>query len=209
MKFAGFDGVIFQGAAKRWVYLYLHDGVAELRDAAHLLGKDTWETEEMLKKEIGEPQVSVSCIGPAGENLVKYACICSDRGHIASSNGVGAVAGSKKIKAIVVHGNAVVPIHDKARFTAAVKDWHEQNKTTMWGMMIPSMGTNAQYCASNEMGFLAIKNLTANSLPGRPPSSMETNCGPTTRGNPIPAMPAGSPIATRSSLSPGPTKVRL
>ena len=165
MKFAGFDGVIFQGAAKRWVYLYLHDGVAELRDAAHLLGKDTWETEEMLQKEIGKPQVSVSCIGPAGENLVKYAGICSDKGHIASSNGVGAVAGSKKIKAIVVHGNAVVPIHDKPRFTAAVKDWNEQNKTTMWGMMIPPMGTNAQYGASNEMGFLAIKNLTANSFP--------------------------------------------
>jgi aldehyde:ferredoxin oxidoreductase len=165
MKFAGFDGVILQGAARRWVYLYLHDGVAELRDAAHLLGKDTWETEEMLKKEIGAPQVSVSCIGPAGENLVKYAGICSDRGHIASSNGVGAVAGSKKLKAIVAHGNAIVPIHDKERFTAAVKDWWEQNKTTMWGMMIPPMGTNAQFSASHDMGFLAIKNLTAHAFP--------------------------------------------
>jgi aldehyde:ferredoxin oxidoreductase len=165
MKFAGFDGVIFQGAAKRWVYLYLHDGVAELRDATHLLGKDTWETEEMLKKEIGQPQVSVSCIGPAGENLVKYACICSDSGHVASSNGVGAVAGSKKIKAIVAHGKGVVPIHDKERFTAAVKDWHEQNKTTLWGSMIPSMGTNAQYGASSAMGFLAIRNLTSSSFP--------------------------------------------
>jgi aldehyde:ferredoxin oxidoreductase len=164
MKFAGFDGVIFQGAAKRWVYLYLHDGVAELRDAAHLLGKDTWETEEMLKKEIGAPQVSVSCIGPAGENLVKYAGICSDRGHIASSNGVGAVAGSKKLKAIVVHGKAAVPIHDKPRFTAAVKDWHEQNQTTLWGTMIPSMGTNAQFSAGHDMGFLAIKNLTAHAF---------------------------------------------
>ncbi len=165
MKFAGFDGVIFQGAAKRWVYLYLHDGVAELRDAAHLLGKDSWETEEILKKEIGQSQASVSCIGPAGENLVKYACICSDRGHIAASNGVGAVAGSKKIKAIVAHGNAVVPIHDKERFKAAIKDWHEQNKTSMWGMMIPPMGTNAQYGASAAMGFLAIKNGTAYSFP--------------------------------------------
>ena len=165
MKFAGFDGVIFQGAARRWVYLYLHDGVAELRDAAHLLGKDTWETEEMLKKEIGEPKVSVSCIGPAGENLVKYAGICSDRGHIASSNGVGAVAGSKKLKAIVAHGKGIVPIHDKERFTAAVKDWHEQNKTTLWGTMIPPLGTNAQFSAAHDMGYLPIKNFTAHVFP--------------------------------------------
>jgi len=168
MKFAGFDGVIFQGAARRWVYLYLHDGVAELRDAAHLLGKDTWETEEMLKKEIGAPQVSVSCIGPAGENLVKYAGICSDRGHIASSNGVGAVAGSKKLKAIVAHGNAIVPIHDKSKFTAAVKDWHEQNQTTLWGTMIPALGTNAQFSAGHDMGFLPVKNLTSNTFPDHP-----------------------------------------
>ena len=57
LKFAGYDAIIVQGAAKRWVYLYIHDGVAELRDAAHLLGKDTWETEDILKKEIGESQV--------------------------------------------------------------------------------------------------------------------------------------------------------
>lgn len=168
MKFAGFDGVIFQGAARRWVYLYLHDGVAELRDAAHLLGRDTWETEEMLQKEIGEPKVSVSCIGPAGENLVKYAGICSDRGHICSSNGCGAVAGSKKLKAIVAHGNAVVSIHDKSRFTAAVKDWHEQNQTTLWGTMIPSLGTNAQFSAGHDMGFLPVKNLTSNTFPDHP-----------------------------------------
>ena len=168
LKFAGYDAVIFQGAAKRWVYLYIHDGVAELRDAAHLLDRDTWDTEEMLKKEIGEPQVSVSCIGPAGENLVKYAGICSDRGHIASTNGCGAVMGSKKLKAIAVHGKAAVPINDKSRFTAAVKDWWEQNKTTLWGLMIPSMGTNAQYSATHDLGFLAIKNLTANIFPDHP-----------------------------------------
>ena len=168
LKFAGYDAVIFQGAAKRWVYLYIHDGIAELRGAAHLLGRDTWETEEMLKKEIGKPQVGVSCIGPAGENLVKYACICSDRGHIASSNGCGAVMGSKKLKAIAVHGKAAVPVHDKSRFTALVKDWHEQNKTTLWGMMIPAMGSNAQYSATHALGFLAIKNLTAHTFPEHP-----------------------------------------
>ena len=82
--------------------------------------------------------------------------------------GVGAVASSKKLKAIVVHGKGVVPIHDKGRFTAAVKDWHEQNKTTLWGMMLPAMGSNAQYSASHDMGFLAIKNGTSHSFPEHP-----------------------------------------
>jgi len=166
LKFAGFDGVIIQGTAKKWVYLYIHDGVAELRDAAHLLGKDTWDTEEMLQKEIGDPHVSASCIGPAGENLVKYAAICSDRGHVCSTNGCGAVMGSKKLKAIAVHGRSgVVPIHDKDKFTALVKTWWEEDETSMWGFLIPAVGTNGQYSSCQEGGFLPVKNLTSNTFP--------------------------------------------
>jgi len=168
LKFAGYDAVVVQGVAKRWVYLYIHDGIAELRDAAHLLGRDTWETDEIFKKELGDTKVSVSCIGPAGENLVKYASICCDKGHVASSNGCGAVMGSKKLKAIAVHGKATVPIHDKQRFTALVKEWHEQNKTTLWGTVIPTMGTNGQFSATHDLGFLAVKNLTANVFPDHP-----------------------------------------
>ena len=168
LKFAGYDCVIAQGAAKRWVYLYLHDGVAELRDAAHLLGRDTWETEDMLKKEIGERQLSVSCIGPAGESLVKYAAICADKGHVASTNGCGAVMGSKKLKAIAVHGKAAVPINDKRKFTALVKDWWDQSYASMFGMLIPSLGTAGYYSVSHEMGWLPVKNLTANVFPDHP-----------------------------------------
>ena len=160
LKFAGYDAVIVQGAAKRWVYLYIHDGVAELRDATHLLGKDTWETQELLPKEVGERQASVSCIGPAGENMVRYACICNDRGHVASTNGCGAVMGSKKLKAIVVHGKAAVPIHDKAKFSALIKEWWKQDDDTIWGMLIPTMGTSGQLTASASMGMAPVKNLT-------------------------------------------------
>ncbi len=165
LKFAGYDTIIFQGAAKNWVYLYIHDGTAEIRDASHLVGMDSWDTEAKLKEEIGEKKVSVSCIGTAGENLVKYACICSDRGHVAASNGCGAVMGSKKIKAIVVHGNAKVPIHDKESFNADVKAWWQELETTLWGMMIPPMGTSCQYSASHDIGFLAVRNYTASIFP--------------------------------------------
>ena len=161
LKSAGYDAIIVQGAAKRWVYLHIHDGVAELRDAAHLLGKDTWETEELLKKELGEKQSDVSCIGPAGENLVKYAAICTDRGHVNSTNGCGAVMGSKKLKAIVAHGKIPVPIHDKARFSALVKQWWEESEQTIWGMLIPAMGTNGQVAPSAAMNILPVKNYTS------------------------------------------------
>lgn len=91
MKFSGFDGVIVQGVAQRPIYLYLHDGTAELRDAKHLMGKDTWETEELIKKELGkgEREVSVQSIGPAGENRVRMAGIVGDKGHIVAHGGPG------------------------------------------------------------------------------------------------------------------------
>ena len=74
LKFAGFDGIVIQGRAKKWLYLFIHEDSAELRDAEALRGKDTWETEETIKQSIGK-QCSVYAIGPGGENLVRFACI--------------------------------------------------------------------------------------------------------------------------------------
>jgi aldehyde:ferredoxin oxidoreductase len=166
LKFAGYDAIIVKGAAKRWVYLYVHDGVAELRDASQFLGKDAWETEDALLKEVGENKASVSCIGPAGENLVKLACVCSDKGHVASSNGCGAVMGSKKLKAIVVHGKKTVPIFDQEKFNGFVKDWwNEANTTTIWGMIIPALGSSGSFSASYSMGVVPIKNYTSYDFP--------------------------------------------
>lgn len=165
LKFAGYDAIIVQGAAERWLYLYLHDGVAELRNAGHLIGKDTWETQELLSQEVGNGKVSVSCIGPAGENMVKYACICCDKGHVASTNGCGAVMGSKKLKAVVVHGKSSVPLHDKARFTDLTKQWWEETSATAWGMLIPVLGTNGQLSATYDMGMAPIRNLTGYEWP--------------------------------------------
>src|SRR3990172_2086386 len=77
MKCSGYDGIVIQGAAKRWLYLHLHDGTAELRDASHLVGKDVFDTEDAIKKELGYTLrgATVYGIGPAGENLVKFAAI--------------------------------------------------------------------------------------------------------------------------------------
>jgi len=118
MKFSGYDAVVFHGMAKRWVYLYMHDGKAELRDARQLIGKNTWETEDEIKAELGyrEKEASVFCIGPAGENLVKFAGIFGDKDHAAGHNGVGAVMGSKKLKAFcAVRGRTSLKVADPAR----------------------------------------------------------------------------------------------
>src|SRR4030042_4013189 len=82
LKFAGIDGFLIQGAAPHWVYLFIHDGKAEIRDARHLQGKGTFESEEILRKELGlGHRGSIQCIGPAGENLVRFAMISGDGGQ--------------------------------------------------------------------------------------------------------------------------------
>lgn len=131
MRLSGYDYIIVQGASPEWVYLYIHDGVAELRDARHLINKDIRETGEALRKELGREKghASVLAIGPAGENLVKFALISVDIGHVAAHNGVGAVMGSKKLKAIVAdRGRAAIPLKDKEGFTMVVKEMRDAIK---------------------------------------------------------------------------------
>jgi len=111
LKFAGYDGVFFNGIADKPVYLFIDNGKAELRDASHLWGKDTYETEDMLKAELGD-EVEAICIGPAGEKLSLISCIITNRGAAAGRSGLGAVMGSKKLKAVAARGNQKVPMVD-------------------------------------------------------------------------------------------------
>jgi hypothetical protein len=97
LKYSGYDAIVMQGQARKLSYLYINDDVVEVRDAAHLAGKDTWETQEALETEHGLAghRLSVYSIGPAGENLVRFAAIQGDYGHVASKNGCGAVMGRR------------------------------------------------------------------------------------------------------------------
>lgn len=128
LKLCGFDAIVIQGRAAGWVYLRIHDGGAELRDASWLVGKDTWETSEFLKTEYGrsEKGMSVASVGPAGEHLVKFASIFFDRGHTASKDGVGAVMGSKRLKAIAVDRGTEQPsLKDKKGYHTVARQFHE------------------------------------------------------------------------------------
>ncbi|MDP3063075.1 MAG: aldehyde ferredoxin oxidoreductase family protein [Chloroflexota bacterium] len=109
LKFAGYDGVLLNGASKKAVYILIEDGVASLHDAADLWGKDSNETEDILKARHGRG-TEVACIGVAGEKLSLISCIMNDKGRAAGRSGVGAVMGSKKVKAIAVKGKMEVPM---------------------------------------------------------------------------------------------------
>ncbi len=129
LRFCGYDGIILQGCAKRWVYLHIHDGGVELKDAAHLLGKDTWESCDRIKRELGKRErgMSVVSIGPAGENLVKFAAPVFDKDHVPGRNGSGAVMGSKRLKAIAVaRGKARPPLYDKEGVSNVAKRFNAE-----------------------------------------------------------------------------------
>jgi aldehyde:ferredoxin oxidoreductase len=163
LKFSGFDGVVVQGKAKKWLYLHIHDGTAELLDAGHLQGKDTWETEDTIKQGISR-QCSVFSIGPAGENLVRFACICGDRGHVVSHNGLGAVMGSKKLKAIVAErGRKKVPIAQPDQMSKAAEALY-QNAVEVDPNM-GAWGTAWIYPKMVTWGMLPIKNYTTSIWP--------------------------------------------
>ena len=111
LKFAGYDAVFFTGISDKPVYLFINNGKAELRDAAHLWGKDTYQTEGMLKSELGK-DVEVACIGQSGENISLISAVIN-RGRTAARSGLGAVMGSKRLKAVVAKGKMTVPVADE------------------------------------------------------------------------------------------------
>ncbi len=114
LKFAGYDGIFFTGISDKPTYLFINNGKAELRDAAHLWGKDSFETEDILKSELGR-DAEVCCIGQSGENLSLIAAVMNNKGRAAGRSGLGAVMGAKKLKAIAVAGNMKIPIADEKR----------------------------------------------------------------------------------------------
>jgi aldehyde:ferredoxin oxidoreductase len=167
LKSCGYDAIVIKGVAKEWSYLFISEDTIELRDASHLLGKDTQDTQESLKEEIGKKRgISVYCIGPAGENRVRFSVIMGDGTHTASKGGVGAVMGAKKLKAIVVCRGKVRPnIFDRPRLVEIAKDLHEKATVTFLNGSRHKYGTNGTFSRLHEVGALPVKNYTTNIFP--------------------------------------------
>ena len=167
-KMAGWDMVIFEGKSAKPVFLYVNDDFAELRDASHLWGKSVWETEEIIKKGLQDPLTRVSSIGKAGENGVLFAAVVNDLHRAAGRSGVGAVMGSKNLKAIAVRGTkGVGNLRDPKAFMAAVKAGKKvlaENGVT--GTGLPAMGTQVLMSVINEVGGLPTRNHQDNQFEG-------------------------------------------
>lgn len=128
LKRAGYDAVIFKGKAEKPVYVWIDDDSVQIMDASHLWGKSPQETEDIIKEELGDFYIRVAAIGPAGEKLVRIACIINEKSRAAGRTGLGAVMGSKNLKAIAVRGTRDVGIAKPEQFLEFVKEFHERMK---------------------------------------------------------------------------------
>ncbi|MBI2865120.1 MAG: aldehyde ferredoxin oxidoreductase family protein [Chloroflexi bacterium] len=156
MKFAGFDAVFFSGLSPKPVYLLLESGKASLRDASHLWGRDTNETEDILREELGE-KVQVACIGPSGEKLSLISSVVNNKGRAAGRSGLGAVMGSKKLKAVVAKGSMAVPVSDSAGL-AQLRREALKCMNAPAGQNFQKYGTAAIVASSTRSGDAPIKN---------------------------------------------------
>jgi len=153
---AGYNAVILEGQADSPVYIWIHDGEVEIRDADEIWGLGNKAAYDWLQGEIG--QARVASIGPAGENMVRYACIANELRHINGRTGLGAVMGSKKIKAIAVKGSLSLDIADQAAFDE-IKQWHNQYLLeSFYGKVFRERGTAAGLEYANYNGSLPTRN---------------------------------------------------
>jgi len=158
LKFAGYDLLILEGKADKPVYLYIYNDQVELRDASEYWGKGVGDTEDGLRDELGIPTLRVACIGPAGEKLVKFACIMNDKHRAAGRSGVGAVMGSKNLKAIAVRGTGGVKVARPAAFMKAVWNMRDGMKDHPGRKGFTELGTAATIDMTQAYGGLPTRN---------------------------------------------------
>ena len=160
MKFAGFDAIIVKGRAAKPTYISVKDEKTELRNAGRLMGEDTQSTQTLIKEELHDRTGSVSCIGKGGENLVKYAAIMNDWNRAAGRTGLGAVMGSKNLKAIAVSGQGRVTVAESEEFMKASSNAFKFIRESSGTESFRVCGTAAAATYFNEIGDLPSKYFT-------------------------------------------------
>ncbi|MBW1999351.1 MAG: aldehyde ferredoxin oxidoreductase family protein [Deltaproteobacteria bacterium] len=162
LKRAGFDAILIQGKARRPVYLWIHGGEAEIRDAAHLWGKHTKETQETIRSELADDRIRVAMIGPAGENMVRYACVMHGLFDAAGRGGMGAVMGSKNLKAVAVRGNRLPAVAD-AEGVKQLGGWLKNNLELV--KSFSEFGTGGPMPRLEKLGNLPVRNYRDSGFP--------------------------------------------
>jgi len=157
IKYAGYDAILFEGASEKPVYLYVRDGEVDLRDAKDIWGKDTWECHALLEKELGKG-IHTALIGQAGENLVRFAAIMVDKYAAAARSGLGAVMGSKKLKALVVRGTGDVNVYNQEGFYKLAVDAHKKLLAHEFSWSLIEYGTPLLVEIMSSIGRFPTKN---------------------------------------------------
>ena len=165
LKYAGYDHLVIRGRAIRPVYLLIRDDQVELRDADFLWGKTTWETEDLIRDKLGDEEVKIICIGPAGERLVRSACVIADKARAAGKCGMGAVWGSKNLKAIVVKGTGAVEVAQPERFVEVVERFWKRIVASPLLKSYSKYGTTAGIVLSEGELIMPYKNFQETSIP--------------------------------------------
>jgi aldehyde:ferredoxin oxidoreductase len=162
LKFAGFDGIVFTGRSPAPVYLWVHDGEAELRDAGHLWGRSlaTGEVQALIQEELGDSKIEVAQIGPAGERLVRMACIMNMSNRAHGRTGMGAVMGSKNLKAIAVRGHGKVRVADQKAITRLARAMAKAIPDFPDMEMLQNYGTPGVVMGQDTSGGLPTRNYT-------------------------------------------------
>ena len=179
LKYAGYDMIIFEGKAPKPVYIWIKNDLVEIRDASTVWGKEVPETTDMIR-EMTDEDAKVACIGPAGEKLSLLASIMNEMGRAAGRSGVGAVMGSKNLKAIAVIGTGQMEVADPERFVEAQKIASQKIKEhPVGGTGLKAYGTNVLVNILNSVGGLPTRNFsdgvfaTADKIGGGNPGSQK------------------------------------
>jgi aldehyde:ferredoxin oxidoreductase len=155
---AGLGHLVITGKSRTPVYLSIRDGDIEIRDARHLKGLDTVETQKRIRRDLGDERAQVACIGPAGENLVRFSCVRGGLKSAAGRTGMGAVMGSKNLKAVAVRGTLDIRVAEPERYLRYCLRTLDEVMKTKWAKALGRYGTPVLFHTANKMGFLSVRN---------------------------------------------------
>ncbi|MFZ5753021.1 MAG: aldehyde ferredoxin oxidoreductase family protein, partial [Bacillota bacterium] len=174
LKKAGYDALIIEGKAPAPVYIYIHDDKIEIKDARHLWGKETGDTQNLIRDQLKDQNVRIAQIGPGGENLVRFACITNELKHFNGRNGLGAVMGSKNLKAVAVRGTKRIPFADEEKIKEIGKRYLAKYMNHPMSRTLYEFGTSAGVTSLNAGGNLPTKNFIKGEFAGADKISGQT-----------------------------------
>ena len=174
LKMAGFDGIIIKGRSKEPVCLWIKDGKGEIRNASRLWGKDTGTVQQLIREELGDKRIRVAQCGLAGENLVPYACVLNDLKHVNGRSGMGAVMGSKNLRAVAVRGTAGISTAQPDKVRDLTRKAVDRIPKSPLGNQLKRFGTPVFVMGLQKAGILPTRNFQEGRFEGAEAISGET-----------------------------------